>query len=87
MALEGPIHELSDNYLFSAHMVQHMFLIYAAPPLMLLGTPGWLLRPILKLPGVFRVARFLTHPATALAAFNIVFALYHIPHVLQRRGR
>src|SRR4051812_16672273 len=24
VALEGPIHELSDTYLFSAHMVQHM---------------------------------------------------------------
>src|SRR5688572_9998236 len=36
IALEGPIHELSDNYLFSAHMIQHMLLIYAAPPLMLL---------------------------------------------------
>ena len=46
VALEGPIHELSDHYLFSAHMVQHMLLIYAAPPLMLLGMPGWLLRPI-----------------------------------------
>src|SRR5204863_225970 len=41
VALEGPIHELSDYYLFSAHMVQHMLLIYAAPPLMLLGMPGW----------------------------------------------
>src|SRR4051812_3873427 len=26
IALEGPIHELSDYYLFSAHMVQHMLL-------------------------------------------------------------
>jgi putative membrane protein len=79
VALEGPIHELSDNYLFSAHMVQHMFLIYAAPPLMLVGTPGWLLRPLLKVPGVYRVARVLTHPSTALIAFNVVFSLYHIP--------
>src|SRR4029079_11951622 len=23
VALEGPIHELSDHYLFSAHMIQH----------------------------------------------------------------
>src|SRR5438874_2108303 len=52
VALEGPIHELSDYYLFSAHMVQHMLLVYAAPPLMLLGMPGWLLRPIVRLPGV-----------------------------------
>jgi putative membrane protein len=60
-------------------MIQHMLLIYAAPPLMLLGTPGWLLRPLLRLPGVMPVARALTHPIPALILFNIVFSLYHIP--------
>ncbi|MCC7369013.1 MAG: cytochrome c oxidase assembly protein [Chloroflexi bacterium] len=79
VALEGPIHELSDTYLFSAHMVQHMLLIYAAPPLMLLGMPGWLLRPVLRLPGVMRLARGLTNPFVALLGFNLVFSLYHIP--------
>jgi putative membrane protein len=79
VALEGPIHELSDYYLFSAHMVQHMLLSYAAPPLMLLGTPGWLLRPLLRLPGVMPVARALTHPIPALVLFNVVFSLYHVP--------
>jgi putative membrane protein len=79
VALEGPIHELSDNYLFSAHMIQHMLLIYAAPPLLLLGMPGWLLRPIIRIPGVLRVAKAITHPGIALAAFNVVFSLYHIP--------
>ena len=79
VALEGPIHELSDKYLFSAHMVQHMLLIYAAPPLMLLGTPGWLLRPVLRLPGVLPVARTLTQPILALVLFNVVFSVYHVP--------
>ena len=79
IALEGPIHELSDTYLFSAHMVQHMLLIYAAPPLMLLGTPGWLLRPVLRVPGVMPVARALTMPIPALILFNVVFSVYHVP--------
>lgn len=79
IALEGPIHELSDTYLFSAHMVQHMLLIYAAPPLMLLGTPAWLLRPLLRLPGVFPVARAVTGPIPALVLFNVVFSVYHVP--------
>jgi putative membrane protein len=79
VALEGPIHELSDNYLFSAHMVQHMLLIYAAPPLMLLGMPGWLLRPVLRVPGVLPVARTMTRPIPALVMFNVVFSAYHVP--------
>ncbi len=79
VALEGPVHELSDRYLFSAHMVQHMLLIYAAPPLMLLGTPGWLLRPLLRLPGVLPAARAVTRPIPALILFNVVFSVYHVP--------
>ena len=31
-ALNGPIHDLSDNYLFSGHMVQHLLLTMLMPP-------------------------------------------------------
>lgn len=79
VALEGPVHALSDRYLFSAHMVQHMLLIYAAPPLLLLGTPGWLLRPLLRLPGLLPAARAVTKPIPALILVNVVFAVYHVP--------
>ena len=48
VSLNGPLHNLSDGYLFSAHMVQHLLLTLAVPPLLLAGTPGWLLRPILS---------------------------------------
>jgi len=41
-SLNGPIHDLSDYYLFSAHMVQHLLLTLAVPPLLLAGTPGHL---------------------------------------------
>jgi putative membrane protein len=79
LSLDGPLHELSDTYLFSGHMVQHMLVIYAAPPLMLLGMPGWLLQPVLRIPGVFSFARQITRPLPALILFNVVFVLYHIP--------
>ena len=42
-ALNGPMHDLSDYYLFSVHMVQHLLLTLVFPPLLLLGMPGWLL--------------------------------------------
>jgi putative membrane protein len=31
LALNGPLHELSDYYLFSAHMVQHLLLMLVVP--------------------------------------------------------
>ena len=65
-ALTGPIHDLSDYYLFSAHMVQHMLLIFAMPPLLLYGIPGFMLKPLLRNPRVLRLGRRLTRPTSAL---------------------
>ena len=48
LALNGPLHNLSDGYLFSAHMVQHLILTLAFPPLLLYGTPAWVARPLLR---------------------------------------
>ncbi len=79
MALNGPIHDLSDYYLFSGHMVQHMLLMMIMPPLLLLGLPAWLLRPLLLRPGVEPVARVLTHPATAFVTYNVVLIGWHFP--------
>ena len=83
-ALQGPLHELSDYYSFSAHMVQHLLVTLIMPPLLLKGIPEWLIRPVLALPGVFPVARFLTSPFIAFALFNVVFALWHSPGFYQR---
>src|SRR6266700_4278204 len=64
-SLTGPVHDLSDYYLFSAHMVQHLLLVFAVPPLLLYGTPGWMLRPLLAFPPLLRLGRALTRPAGA----------------------
>ncbi|MBC8161081.1 MAG: cytochrome c oxidase assembly protein [Roseiflexaceae bacterium] len=82
-ALVSPLDALGDDYLLTAHMVQHLLLALVAPPLLLLGTPRWLLRPLVELPYLKQVTRpigrTLTNPLVALLAFNIVFSLWHIP--------
>ena len=77
-ALNGPMHDLSDYYLFSVHMVQHLLLTLLFPPLLILGTPGWLLEPLLRPPAVRRVARVLTHPVAAAAIFTVTIAVWHL---------
>jgi putative membrane protein len=79
VALTGPIHDLSDSYLFSAHMIQHMLLIFAMPPLLLHGTPGWMLRRLVQDPRVTRFARRLTRPAATFVIFNVVLVAWHLP--------
>jgi len=78
-SLTGPVHDLSDYYLFSAHMIQHLLLAFAMPPLLLYGTPGWMLRPLLGDPRVVRLGRFLTRPSSAFAIFNLVLVTWHLP--------
>lgn len=78
-ALTGPVHDLSDYYLFSAHMVQHMLLVFALPPLLLHGTPGWMLRPLLRDARLLRLGRALTRPTGAFAAFNVILVAWHLP--------
>ena len=79
VSLLSPLHVLADQYLFSAHMLQHVLLTLVAPPLLVLGTPDWLIRPLLRPDPVFIAARIVTHPVAAFALFNIVFSLWHIP--------
>jgi len=79
LALNGPLHDLSDSQLFSAHMVQHLLLTLVAPPLLLVGTPAWMLRPLAQIPGVAALGATMTRPLIACSTFNVVFAAWHLP--------
>ncbi len=78
-SLNGPIHDLSDYYLFSAHMVQHLLITLLVPPLLLLGTPGWMLRPLLEYRLASRIASFVTRPISCFVIFNVVIAVWLLP--------
>jgi putative membrane protein len=78
-ALTGPVHDLSDYYLFSAHMIQHMLLVFAMPPLLLYGTPGWMARPLVRDARLLQLGRALTRPVGAFATFNVVLVAWHLP--------
>jgi putative membrane protein len=79
LSLQGPLHELSDYYLFSAHMVQHLAIILVMPPLLLAGIPDWLLRPAIQVRPVRAVARAVTIPLVALALNDAIFLAWHFP--------
>ena len=82
-ALNGPIHELAEHGLFSAHMVQHLILTLVVPPLLLAGTPPFMadawLAPLLARPATRAVLRAVTQPLPALATWSIALFVWHIP--------
>jgi len=78
-SLNGPLHDLSDGYLFSAHMVQHLLLTLLMPPLLLAGVPGWMFRPLIRPRPVRAVAQFVLRPIMCFTIFNVVIAAWHMP--------
>ena len=80
VALLSPIELVSDDYLLSGHMVQHILLTIVGPPLVLLGVPAWLYRVVAQALGhVWTAWRFATRPLLAFVLFNLTFAVVHFP--------
>jgi putative membrane protein len=74
------VHDIAERFNYSMHMVQHLVLSMVAAPLLLLGTPAWMLRAILRPPSLpFRAVRFCSRFLPALLVFNVVLVLTHWP--------
>jgi putative membrane protein len=82
VASDWPLHDISEEYLYSAHMLQHMMLSFFLPPLVLLATPEWLLRVLIGNGRAYQVLKFLTKPVVAAVVFNAVVIISHIPAVV-----
>lgn len=90
IALASPIDAL-DDFVLSAHMIQHFILMSVAPPLLVLGAPVVPLlrglpkpvirplRPVFASRRVHRVAHVLARPLVAWLAMNIAYLGWHVP--------
>jgi putative membrane protein len=79
LASDWPIHDIAERYNYSIHMVQHLMFVMVAAPLLLLGTPAWLMRWALQPPAVLRTVRVLARFVPALLLFNLVLIVTHWP--------
>jgi len=75
VALETPIDTISDHYLDSVHMLQHVLLGFVAPPLLLLGLSPAMAGRLAKIPG----AGALTEPLSAQVIAAVVMVAWHLP--------
>ena len=82
LASDWPLHDIAEEYLFSAHMIQHMLLTYFVPPVLLLATPEWLARLVLGRGRAKRAFYFLARPVPAALIFNGFLLLTHAPGVV-----
>src|SRR5918999_6102845 len=79
-ALVTPVEGLGEDYLFSAHMVQHVLLGDIAPLLLLLSLSRVMMRPVTRrLMAIERRLGRLAHPVTGLVAWLVLMYVWHIP--------
>ena len=90
LALNGPLHNLSDEYLFSAHMVQHLLLTLLFPPLFLYGLSSQVVRRVWGVVSgewLRRMLRWLTRPVPAAVIFLIPMTVWHFPRFYEAAMR
>jgi putative membrane protein len=79
LALVSPLDALGDTYLFSAHMLQHLLLVLVVPPLLLFGTPAWLIGRVLNWPLARRAEQVLRRPIVAWTLGVVTLWAWHVP--------
>jgi putative membrane protein len=75
----SPIHDISERYLLSVHMFQHLLFTLVGPPLMLLGIPRWMADALLQPRALRRAMYAITRPMPAFLAFNVFTIATHLP--------
>lgn len=79
ISLGPPLDDWSYYFFSSAHMVQHLLLMFAVVPAWIKGTPPWVIQPVLKNP----IGKFVfTKMPRALPGFllaSMIIALWHFP--------
>ena len=80
LASDWPLHDLSEDFLYSVHMIQHLLITFVVPPLLLLAIPEPLFQAVFGRQN--RILRRLTHPVVAGVAFNAFVAITHLVWVV-----
>ncbi len=91
LAIASPLDSF-DDLLLTAHMIQHLLLLFVGPPLVLLGFPAvpllnglprWVSRdalgPFFRWPGLTRFGRFVTHPVFCWLVAEVTLVGWHVP--------
>ena len=79
LALVSPLDALSDDYLFSAHMLQHLILILIVAPLFLLGIPPQWWSRLLEWKLADRVEKILSQPVLSWIIGMGTLWIWHLP--------
>lgn len=79
LAVGSPFDQIGERFLFSAHMAQHVVLIYPCAVLWVLGLPGWLVDGVIRTNTLRSIGRLFTYPVVVGIIYVMTQSLWHIP--------
>lgn len=79
VALSPPLDDWADFYLLTAHMFQHMIILFVVAPLFLAGIPAWVLQPLANNRISNKIGWTLTRPVVAAVVSTVLIVLWHLP--------
>jgi len=79
LAVGSPLDQIGERFLFSAHMGQHLVIMYPVPVLVLCGLPWWMIDAALDHPRARRSLRLVLGPLGCGAISTLVISLWHLP--------
>jgi len=85
---DWPVHNVAEQYLYSAHMLQHLFISMLVPAMFLLALPNWLF--LLLMPEgsrSYRLLRRASAPLVAGVSYNALTAFLHWTDVVEASAR
>src|SRR5258705_8448661 len=82
VAIDWPMHDIAEEYLYFVHMIQHLLLSFIVPSMLLLATPTWLARLVIGKDRGYRFVRRITRFIPATLIFNTVVGFSHWPAIV-----
>jgi len=80
VASDWPLGPLGAGYLASAHMTQFVLYAFVAVPLLLRGTPEWMLRRVLARLRLYRITKLISGSLLVSGiAYNVLLVASHAP--------
>lgn len=83
LAVGSPLDQVAERFLLSAHMVQHLVIMYPVPLLLLLGTPAWMIDPLLSTPWARTPLKLLLSPLSCALLSTGVISIWHAPFLYE----
>jgi putative membrane protein len=81
LSVGSPLDQVGERFLLSAHMVQHLILMYPVALMLLRGLPTWMIDAALR--RAPRALRLVLHPFSCAVVSSLVISVWHAPFLYE----